>query len=183
MWKLKVFFSFYSCKISFQHKGNLNLNRWKRLEEKLSELWNYRKNFLLRFREKWWYLGIVRSSHRRYSVKKGVLRNFSQFTGKRLCQSPFLNKVAGLNKPAALLKKRLWRRCFPVNFAGRIFIKKRLFWHRCFCVNFAKFLRAPFLQNTGWLFLNLWHPESVYFYRIYFIFFMKRIIEKLDFVF
>ena len=26
--------------------------------------------------------------------------------------------------------------------------KKRL-WHRCFPVNFAKFLRAPFLQNTS----------------------------------
>ena len=60
-----------------------------------------------------------RSSHRRCSVctvKKGVLRNFAKFTGKHLCQSLFLNKVAGL-KPATLLKKRLWHRCFPVNFA------------------------------------------------------------------
>ena len=33
------------------------------------------------------------------------------------------------------------------------FIKKRL-WHRCFPLNFAKFLRTPFLQNTsGRLFL------------------------------
>ena len=32
-------------------------------------------------------------------------------------------------------------------------LKKRL-WHRCFPVNFAKFLRTPFLQNTsGWLLL------------------------------
>ena len=60
-----------------------------------------------------------RSSHRRCSVctvKKGVLRNFAKFTGKHLCQSLFLNKVAGLT-PATLLKKRLWHRCFPVNFA------------------------------------------------------------------
>ena len=35
--------------------------------------------------------------------KKGVLRNFSKFTG-------------GL-RPATLLKKRLWYRYFPVNFA------------------------------------------------------------------
>ena len=28
-------------------------------------------------------------------------------------------------------------------------LKKRL-WHRCFPVNFAKFLRTPFLQNTSW---------------------------------
>ena len=35
--------------------------------------------------------------------KKGVLRNFSKFTGKHLCQSLFFNKVAGF-KPASLLK-------------------------------------------------------------------------------
>ena len=36
-----------------------------------------------------------RSSHRRCSVRKGVLRNFAKFTGKHLWQSVFLNKVAG----------------------------------------------------------------------------------------
>ena len=29
--------------------------------------------------------------------KKAVLKNFAKFTGKRLCQSLFLNKVAGLS--------------------------------------------------------------------------------------
>ena len=47
---------------------------------------------------------------------KNVLKNFAKFTGKPLCQSLFFNKVAGL-RPATLLKKRLWYRCFPVNFA------------------------------------------------------------------
>ena len=28
--------------------------------------------------------------------KKGVLKNFAQFTGKHLCQSLFFNKLAGL---------------------------------------------------------------------------------------
>ena len=37
-----------------------------------------------------------RSSHRRYSVKKSVLRNLAKFTGKNLCQSLFFNKVEGL---------------------------------------------------------------------------------------
>ena len=65
--------------------------------------------------------------------KKGVLRNFARFTGKHLCQGLFLNKVAGL-KPATLLKKRLWHRCFPVNF--------------------AKFLRTPFpTEHLRWLLL------------------------------
>ena len=48
-------------------------------------------------------------------------------TGKHLCQSLLFNKVTSL-RPATLLKKRLWHRCFPVNF--------------------TKFLKTPFLQNT-----------------------------------
>ena len=47
-----------------------------------------------------WKIG---SSHRRCSVRKGVLRNFVKFTGKHLCQNMFFNKVAGLS----LLEKRL----------------------------------------------------------------------------
>ena len=71
---------------------------------------------------------LFRSSHQRWSIIKGVLRNFAKFTGKHLCQSLFFNKVAGL-RPGTLLKKGLWHRCFPVNF--------------------AKFLRTLFLQNTS----------------------------------
>ena len=56
-----------------------------------------------------------RSSHQRCSIEIGVLKNFTKFKGKHLRQSVFLNKVAGL-KPATLLKKRLWCRCFPANF-------------------------------------------------------------------
>ena len=37
----------------------------------------------------------------RYPIKKGVLRNFTKFTEKHLCQSLFFNKVAA----ATLLKK------------------------------------------------------------------------------
>ena len=49
---------------------------------------------------------VVRSSHQRCSVTKGVLRNFENFTGKNLCQCLFFNKDAGLS-PATLLKKTL----------------------------------------------------------------------------
>ena len=45
----------------------------------------------------------IRSSHRRRSLKKVVLKNFATFTGKHLHWSLFLNKV------------RLQHRCFPVN--------------------------------------------------------------------
>ena len=37
-----------------------------------------------------------RSSRPEVFCKKGVLRNFTRFTRKRLCQSLFFNKVAGL---------------------------------------------------------------------------------------
>ena len=36
---------------------------------------------------------IDRSSHRKFSIKKGVLTNFSKFTGKHLCQSLFFNRL------------------------------------------------------------------------------------------
>ena len=57
---------------------------------------------------------LYRSSHWRCFVKKGVLKNFTKFTGKELCQTLYFNNVAGLF-PATLLKKRLWHSCFPVN--------------------------------------------------------------------
>ena len=56
------------------------------------------------------------SSRPEVFCRKGVLRNFAKFTGKHLCQSFFFNKVSGL-RPATLLKKRIWHRCFPANFA------------------------------------------------------------------
>ena len=68
-----------------------------------------------------------RSSRPEVFCKKGVLSNFTKFTGKQLCQSLFFNKVAGL--------KRLWHRCFPVNF--------------------VKFLRTPFFtEHLSWLLLK-----------------------------
>ena len=65
--------------------------------------------------------------HQRCSIKKGVLRNFTKFTGKHQSQSLLFNKVAGL-RLVTVLKKRVWHRCFPVNF--------------------VKFPRTPSLQNT-----------------------------------
>ena len=82
---------------------------------------------------------ICRNSQRRCSLKKCVPRNFAKFTGKHLCHSFSFNKVASL-RPITLLKKRLWHRCFPVNFSN--------------------FPRTPFLQNTSGRLLpnSLKHP-------------------------
>ena len=47
--------------------------------------------------------------------KKVVLKNCAKFTGKHPCRGLFFKKIAGL-RPAALLNKRIWNRCFSVNF-------------------------------------------------------------------
>ena len=72
-----------------------------------------------------------RSNHQRCSVRKGVLRNFTKFTGKHQCQSLFFNKVTGLRPE----------------------ISKNTFFHRTPLV--AASVRKPFLENTsGRLFLK-----------------------------
>ena len=57
---------------------------------------------------------LIRASRPEVVCEKIVLINFTEFTGKLLCHSPFFNNAAGLTH-ATLLKKILWRRCFPVN--------------------------------------------------------------------
>ena len=81
--------------------------------------------FLMRMSQLWTIYNFLsidrcfRSSHQRCSLRKSVLRNFTKFTQKHLCQSLFFNNVAG-PRPRVLL----W-----------------LF----FRVNFVKFLTATFL--------------------------------------
>ena len=58
-----------------------------------------------------------RSSRPEVLCKKGILRNFSKFTGKHLCQSLWVS--------------RLWRRYFLVNFAKFLtppFLTEHLQW-------------------------------------------------------
>ena len=81
----------------------------------------------------WGEFSISRNSRPEVFCKNDVLRNSEKVTGKHLCQSLFFNKVADL-RSTTLLKKRLWHRCFPVNF--------------------VKFLRIPFLtEHLQWLLL------------------------------
>ena len=69
---------------------------------------------------------IIRSSHRRSSIKITVLKNFAIFTGKHLCWSLSLKKSKAF-RPAALLKRD--------SNTG------------CLFVNIAKFLRKSILKN------------------------------------
>ena len=48
-----------------------------------------------------------RSSHRRCSVRKVALDNFSKFTGKHLCQSLLFKKVAGIRQVAFKLHRQV----------------------------------------------------------------------------
>ena len=87
--------------------------------------------------------------------KKSVLKNLAKFTVKHLCQSFFFNNVAGL-RPATILKKR--------------------FWHRCFSVNFAKFSGTPFFIEHLWrLLLNEFRVP--YFFLNYALWFFSLIIS------
>ena len=60
--------------------------------------------------------------------KKMCSSKFHKIHRKTPVPETFFNRVVGL-RPATLLKKRFWYRCFPVNF--------------------VKFLRTIFLQNTS----------------------------------
>ena len=63
------------------------------------------------------FIGLrFKSSHAEVLCKKSVLKSFAKFTEKHLYQSLFFDKVAGLS-PTTLLKKTLWHRSFPLNFA------------------------------------------------------------------
>ena len=74
-------------------------------------------------------LNYVEYSHRHRSsrpevfCRKGVLRKFTNFAGKPLCQSLFFNKVAGCN----VIKKETLAQVFFCEFCE---ISKNTFFHR-----------------------------------------------------
>ena len=70
---------------------------------------------------------LCRSSRLKGSLKSALWEISQKSQGKVCAGISSLDKVK-LCRSATLLKKRLWRRCFLVNF--------------------AKFVRTPFLQNT-----------------------------------
>ena len=73
---------------------------------------------------------------------------FCKTSQENTCSSiSFFNKVSGL-RPVTLLKKRLWRRCFPANF--------------------AKFIRTPFfVEQLQWLHLHTAVDFRIHFLDLY----------------
>ena len=116
-------FNMFSMLSVFAYKtGKTTLNLFILKKKVFIQLWKIW--FQIKLMDRMTFL-LDRSSHRRCSVKKGVLRNFAKFTGKHQCQGIFLSRPW----PATLIKNRLW--------------------HSCFRVNFAEFLRRSFWQNTS----------------------------------
>ena len=106
-------------------------------------------------------MNVDRSNRPEVFCKKGILRNLAKLTGKHLYQSH-----------SNFIKKRLWCRCFPVNFVKFLrttFFIKHLWclllycveWyiksnyieftlgHGCPPVNLLHIFRTPFLKNTS----------------------------------
>ena len=73
---------------------------------------------------------VVEENVRRGSIRQGTVLRGSFFYLSDANGAVLVSLLSILNmRPATLLKKKLWHRCFPVNF--------------------VKFLRTPFLQNTS----------------------------------
>ena len=113
-----------------------------------------------------------RSSRQEVFCEKGVLRIFAKFTGKYLWHNLFYNKVAIL-RLATLLKKRLWHKCFPVNFAK--------FLRTLFCTEHLRWLHLNILA-TLFLEMNVW-PFKIFAPKFPYSFWRWKKIKQANFVF
>ena len=112
-------------------------------------------------------------------MKKGILKNFTKFTGKHQRQSLFSNSVGGL-RLATLLKKRVWHSCFPMNLAnfqehrfyrkplGDYFWLHFLFFYLHWCIfNLAGISSPPLREqcpDTGFFLVRIF-PHSAWIRR------------------
>ena len=90
-----------------------------------------------------------RSSPPDVFCEKGILRNFAKITGKHLCR----------RAPANLLKKSLWHRCLPVNFAKFLRIP--------FFTEHVRWLLLLFYENSWWLVVKKLHHRFLRGFEIY----------------
>ena len=89
-----------------------------------------------------------RSIHQRCSVKKGVLQNFANFTGKQLCWSLFSIKLQALGL-VTLLKRDFSTGIFLWNLRN---FKEHRFWRTfsddCFCM----IIKVPlYIKIEDWI--------------------------------
>ena len=118
-----------------------------------------------------------RSSCPEMFSKKGILKTFTKFTRKFLCQSLFSYRCrpqAAINFPKSTWK-HLRQSLFLIKLHISFLIKRKRL-KKCFSVKFAKLLRTAFFkERCGWLFLltnilshpqaaiHLWYPNYMHF--------------------
>ena len=120
------------------------------------------------------------SSHKKCSVKKGVLKNFAKFSGQHLCQSLFFHKVSG---PSTFLQKETLAKVFSCEFFEifkNTFFTEHLRWLLLKLV-IAQYLRVIvtniFRRNCWQMFLQLYWKDgptqafSCEYYEIFKLFF------------
>ena len=96
---------------------------------------------------------IFRSSHSQLFIKIGVLKSFSNFTGKHLCWSLFLKSLQA--EGLQIYLKSLQHMCFPVKFVKFLrthFFTEHLRWlplhfGGCVCILFKVIQRLLLFQN------------------------------------
>ena len=101
---MAVYFNLNNNEIS----NELLVNKFNMILDKVDLCWMNKKSLrhTMNHRD---LLCLFRSSHRKCSEKKDVLKNFANFTEKHLCWS--------LLQVYNFIKKRLQHWCFPVKFA------------------------------------------------------------------
>ena len=139
-WPLRLTFLFFqireepTTKHPKDNSLNLEEDLWRRPIELRAETSTQEEILTVRSRN-------CRSSCSQIFIKISVLKNFAIFTGRDLCWSPFSRKLQDLKH--ASLKRRLQRKCFPVNI--------------------EKFLRTAFsIEQLWWLLLELRHNFKNY---------------------
>ena len=116
---LKIKLKYYHTvdKYLFNTYSNSVLKTLKNRTTNSLKLFNWQEKYLFKVESTWLMCWILRrSSTTHVFCKKGVLKSFAKLFGKQLRRILFFNNVEGF-QPAALLKKRFWRSCFPVNFS------------------------------------------------------------------
>ena len=106
---------------------------------------------------------MLRSSHPDVFFEKGILRNFSKFTGKYLCQSLIFNKTAG--GTCNFIKKETLAQVLSCEFyeiSKNTFFTEHLWWPPRLYVGVPLEFEAALVENFAFLiFQNIADTETV----------------------
>ena len=79
------------------------------------------------------------------------------------CLPLFIPNAGKCGRPAPLLKKRLWHRCFPVSFAKLLFLKKFLL------LSVSKQAKTDICMTTQKAITAVWNFLKTYFFTDFFL--------------